>query len=221
MSLEQEVALVSTEAGRIKIITEELEKLENHIKTYSTGAYPCFYLQLHSALKVQDILEMTLSSVYWCDQGNIRVKTNIMVQGVQVILNENERLSLAWYALQRIPVIRTNQSVLQDYLSVNKQGKPLQKQVYRKMLERMSSELGLSRIYNAGYIRSLYGYLQICHGQKTIEEMAAEYGVTKYYLINRMFKSLPIEYAEDVLHQVACIKKIGEGENDDISDRYG
>lgn len=198
---------MSAEEGRIQIIISELEKLENHIKTYSTGAFPCFYLQLHSALKVQDILDLSLSDVYWCEQGNIRVKTNMKVQGMIVTLNDEDRMALAWYALQRIPVFRTNESVLQDYLSVNKQGKPLQKQVYRKMLERMSGELGLSRIYNAGYIRSLYGYLQICHGQKTIDEMAAEYGVTKYYLLNRMLKTLPIEYAEDILHQVACITK--------------
>lgn len=198
---------MSAEEGRIQIIISELEKLENHIKTYSTGAFPCFYLQLHSALKVQDILDLSLSDVYWCEQGNIRVKTNMKVQGMKVTLNDENRMALAWYALQRIPVFRTNESVLQDYLSVNKQGKPLQKQVYRKMLERMSGELGLSRIYNAGYIRSLYGYLQICHGQKTIDEMAAEYGVTKYYLLNRMLKTLPIEYAEDILHQVACITK--------------
>lgn len=198
---------MSAEEGRIQIIISELEKLEKHIKTYSTGAYPCFYLQLHSTLKVQDILDMSLSDIYWCDQGSIRVKPNVKVQGLEVILNDEDRMAFAWYALQRIPVFRTNESVLQDYLSVNKQGKSLQKQVYRKMLERMSGELGLSRIYNAGYIRSLYGYLQICHGQKTIDEMAAEYGVTKYYLLNRMFKTLPIEYAEDVLHQVACITK--------------
>lgn len=198
---------MSAEEGRIQIIISELEKLENHIKTYSTGAFPCFYLQLHSALKVQDILDLSLSDVYWCEQGNIRVKTNMKVQGMKVTLNDEDRMALAWYALQRIPVCRTNESVLQDYLSVNKQGKPLQKQVYRKMLERMSGELGLSRIYNAGYIRSLYGYLQICHGQKTIDEMAAEYGVTKYYLLNRMLKTLPIEYAEDILHQIACITK--------------
>lgn len=198
---------MSAEEGRIQIIISELEKLGNHIKTYSTGAFPCFYLQLHSALKVQDILDLSLSDVYWCEQGNIRVKTNMKVQGMEVTLNDEDRMALAWYALQRIPVFRTNESVLQDYLSVNKQGKPLQKQVYRKMLERMSGELGLSRIYNAGYIRSLYGYLQICHGQKTIDEMAAEYGVTKYYLLNRMLKTLPIEYAEDILHQVACITK--------------
>lgn len=198
---------MSAEEGRIQIIISELEKLENHIKTYSTGAYPCFYLQLHSALKVQDILDLSLSDVYWCEQGSIRVKTNMKVQGMEVTLNDGDRIALAWYALQRIPVFRTNESVLQDYLSVNKQGKPLQKQVYRKMLERMSGELGLSRIYNAGYIRSLYGYLQICHGQKTIDEMAAEYGVTKYYLLNRMLKTLPIEYDEDILHQVACITK--------------
>ena len=32
---------------RISFIMEEIEKLSTHIKTYSVGSYPVFYLQLH------------------------------------------------------------------------------------------------------------------------------------------------------------------------------
>ena len=39
------------------------------------------------------------------------------------------------------------------------------------MLERSSSELDLSRVYNSGYLRSLYGYLEIAYGRKTIEDV--------------------------------------------------
>ena len=64
------------------------------------------------------------------------------------------------------------------YLCVNKQGRPLQKQVYRKMLERASNELALSRVYNSGYLRSLYGYMEIVHGKKTVDDIARHIGVT-------------------------------------------
>lgn len=33
---------------RIALIAEEIEKLSAHIRTYSVGSYPVFYLQLHS-----------------------------------------------------------------------------------------------------------------------------------------------------------------------------
>lgn len=136
---------------RISFIMEEIEKLSTHIKTYSVGSYPVFYLQLHSILKVQDILEMRLSDVYECVHGNVYVKDQIICDEKEVGLSGEDRKNLAWYAMQRIKVRNTEEEQMKEmYLCVNKQGKPLQKQVYRKMLERSSSELDLSRVYNSG-----------------------------------------------------------------------
>lgn len=191
---------------RIGLITEEIEKLSTHIKTYSVGSYPVFYLQLHSILKVQDILEMHLSDVYDCVRGNVYVKDLIISAGKEVELSEEDRKNLAWYAMQRIKVRNTEEDQLEKmYLCVNKQGKPLKKQVYRKMLERSSSELDLSRVYNSGYLRSLYGYLEIAYGRKTIEDVATEYQVERYYLLNRIFKGMSIEYDSQLLNEVANI----------------
>lgn len=208
---------MAAEDETINQIIEELEMLSEHIKKYSTGTFPCFYLQLHSVLKIQDILSLKLADIYMCEGGDIHVKKDIFINGVMVRLSDDERMNLAWYALQRIPVRRTNASVLQDYLCVNKQSKPLQKQVYRKMLERMSSELGLSRIYNAGYLRSLHGYLEIYYGRKTVDEMARAYGVTRYYMLSRMFRNLTIEYSQQVLNEVACVSEEERMKNDSIS----
>lgn len=192
---------------RIGLITEEIEKLSTHIKTYSVGSYPVFYLQLHSILKVQDILEMRLSDVYDCIRSNVYVKDLIISDGKEVELSEEDRKNLAWYAMQRIKVRNTEEDQLEKmYLCVNKQGKPLQKQVYRKMLERSSSELDLSRVYNSGYLRSLYGYLEIAYGRKTIEDVASEYQVERYYLLNRIFKGMSIEYDSQLLNEVANIE---------------
>ena len=89
---------------RISFIMEEIEKLSTHIKTYSVGSYPVFYLQLHSILKVQDILEMRLSDVYECVHGNVYVKDQIICDEKEVGLSGEDRKNLAWYAMQRIKV---------------------------------------------------------------------------------------------------------------------
>ena len=134
------------------------------------------------------------------------VKDQIICDEKEVDLSGDDRRNLAWYAMQRIKVRNTEEEQMKEmYLCVNKQGKPLQKQVYRKMLERSSSELDLSRVYNSGYLRSLYGYLEIAYGRKTIEDVATEYQVERYYLLNRIFKGMSIEYDSQLLNEVANI----------------
>lgn len=191
---------------RITFISEEITKLGEHIKTYSVGAFPVFYLQLNSVLKVQDILDMRLSDIYYCNKGILRVRKEIVRKGQIVELVEDTRKELAWYAMQRIKVRNTREELLEEeYLCINKQGKQLQKQVYRKMLERASSELGLSRVYNSSYLRSLYGYLEIAYGNKTVDDVAEEYQVERYYLLNRMFKGMEIVYDKKLLDEVAGV----------------
>lgn len=190
----------------VTVTKEELNKLSNHIKTYSVGSYPVYYLQLHSSLKVQDVLDMRMIDIYMCEGGTVRVRPQIVWDGQPIELTDHGRRELAWYALQRMKVRNAGEEELEDnYLCVNKQGKPLQKQVYRKMLERASNELALSRVYNSGYLRSLYGYMEIVHGKKTVDDIAKEYQVERYYLLNRMFKGVEIQYDDRLLNEVACI----------------
>lgn len=201
----------------ITLISGEIQKLSNHIKEYSVGAFPVFYLQLHSVLKVQDILDMRMSDIYQCENGNVRVRTQITWNGQRIELCEEVRRELAWYAMQRIKVRNVQEEQLKEvYLCVNKQGKQLQKQVYRKMLERASNEIGLSRVYNSSYLRSLYGYLEIAYGNKTVDDMAKEYCVERYYLLNRMFKGMDIVYDRKLLDEVA---NISEGESLDVCEK--
>lgn len=189
---------------QITLITDEVGKLSEHIKTYNVGAFPVFYLQLHSVLRVQDILSMRLHDIYSCDEGNVRVRKEIAWEGQTVELIEESRREMAWYAMQRVKVRNTREEQLREqYLCINKQGKQLQKQVYRKMLERASSEIGLSRVYNSSYLRNLYGYLEIAFGNKTVDDVAEEYQVERYYLLHRMFKDMEIVYDQTLLDEVA------------------
>lgn len=190
----------------VTVTKEELNKLSNHIKTYSVGSYPVYYLQLHSSLKVQEVLDMRMIDIYMCEGGTVRVRPQIVWDGQPIELTDHGRRELAWYAMQRMKVRNAGEEELEgNYLCVNKQGKPLQKQVYRKMLERASNELALSRVYNSGYLRSLYGYMEIVHGKKTVDDIAKEYQVERYYLLNRMFKGVEIQYDDRLLNEVACI----------------
>ena len=200
---------IKGESNQITVIVKEVEKLGEHIKTYSVGSFPVFYLQLNSVLKVQDIIDMRLRDVYLCENGNIRVKESVHCGKNTIELTEDVRREMAWYAVQRIKVRRAKDELLGACLCVNKQGKQLQKQVYRKMLERASGELGLSRVYNSGYLRCLYGYLEIAYGNKTVDDVAREYGVERYYLLNRMFKGMRIEYDRNLLEEVASIPEGG------------
>lgn len=191
---------------KVGLMMKELEVLAGHIKTYNTGSFPVFYLQSHTILKPQDILSMHLSDIYENENGAVRVRRKFEYNDCQIELKEEDRRELAWYVLQRTHVVGVTEDMLENaYLCVNKQGRKLEKQVYRKMLERSSNELNLSRVYNSHYIRSLYGYLEIANGRKTIADVAREYRVDRYYLLNRVFRGMDIEYATHILDEVACI----------------
>lgn len=187
----------------IDMITADLNRLGQHIKDFNKGAYPAYLFQLHSVLKIHAILDMRLSDVYYCDDGCVRLLPEIVFEGEKVHLDEWMRKELAWYALQRVAVCNADEEALEDWLCVNIHGRQLQQQAYRKMLERTSYELGFRSNYSVGYLHSLYGYLQIASGQRTIAEVAREYGVTQYYLQNRIFKGTPIQYEDYIIRQVA------------------
>lgn len=196
----------------IDMITADLDRLSQHIKEFNTGAYPAFLFQLHSVLKIHDILEMRLSDVYYCDDGCVRLLPEIVFEGEKVHLDQQMRTELACYALQRVAVCNADEEALEDWLCVNIHGRQLQPQAYRKMLERTSFELGFRSNYSVGYLHSLYGYLRIASGQKTIAEVAREYGVTQYYLQHRIFKGTPIQYEDHIIRQVANIEEDKEKE---------
>ena len=196
----------------IDMITADLDRLSQHIKEFNTGAYPAFLFQLHSVLKIHDILEMRLSDVYYCDDGCVRLLPEIVFEGEKVHLDQQMRTELAWYALQRVAVCNAGEEALEDWLGVNIHGRQLQPQAYRKKRERTSFELGFRSNYSVGYLHSLYGYLRIASGQKTIAEVAREYGVTQYYLQHRIFKGTTIQYEDHIIRQVANIEEDKEKE---------
>lgn len=188
-------------------IMEDIKSLSSHIKKYSPGAFPAFFLQLSTVLKLQDILDMQLNDIYCWDGGMVKILSEIIYNGEKIRMTSESRRQLAWYAMQRIPVCQTKEEILDDWLCVNKQGHMLQIQAYRKMLERSCAELGFRQIYNAGTLHSLYGYLSIAYGVKTVAEVAREYKVTRYYLLNRIFRGMEIQYFDHVINQVANIEE--------------
>ena len=147
---------------------------------------------------------MKLSDFYYWEEGMIKMLPEILYGDENINLDAEGRKEFAWYALQRIPVRETTAEVLDDWLCVNKQGRQLQIQGYRKMLERASAELNFKNNYNVGYLHSLYGYLEIALGKKTVAE---EYQVSRYYLLNRIFRGMEIQYVDSVIQQVANIEE--------------
>ena len=109
----------------IDMITADLDRLGQHIKDFNKGAYPAFLFQLHSVLKIHDILEMRLSDVYYCDDGCVRLLPEIVFEGEKVHLDQQMRTELAWYALQRVAVCNADEEALEDWLCVNIHGRQL------------------------------------------------------------------------------------------------
>ena len=65
----------------VEKIQKDLEDLKCHIKTYSTGAYPAFFLQLHSVLKIQDILDMELADVIFAKRDRLNCCRRLFTLG--------------------------------------------------------------------------------------------------------------------------------------------
>ena len=97
--------MLMADTPSVEKIQKDLEDLKCHIKTYSTGAYPAFFLQLHSVLKIQDILDMELADVYFCEEGQIKLLPEIIYAGEKIILDPEERMELAWYSERIVFVI--------------------------------------------------------------------------------------------------------------------
>lgn len=188
-------------------IKEELDRLGGHIKIYDRGAYPAFYLQMHTPLRFSEISRIKLIDMYYIEDGNVKMRPNIVFEGKKVNLSAEDRKELAHYVLQRIPVKETTEDVLQGYLCVTSIDTPLGIQTYGKILRRTCDELGFKRRYSSCDIRSFYGYFEIVYGRKTVDEVAAEYGVTPFYLLNRIFAGKEIKYADSLLNQVANIRE--------------
>lgn len=206
---------VMTDDRELYSIIKELKLLDAHIKTYDEGAYPAFYLQIKTAFRLQDILELKLKDVYYIKEGSICVKDNIHCSDNTFHLTDEDKMAFAVYILHRTPIFVGigKQDLLEDSLCVNKQGKPLTNQVYRKMLDRTVYELDLKQGFNIFYLHSLYGYFSIAFGKKTVPALMQEYHCTKYYLFNQIFKAFRyIGYNSNVVMMAAGLKKI-EGED--------
>ena len=192
-------------------IIRELEILDGHIKKYNEGAYPAFYLQLKTAFRVADILSLKLKELYGIVDGNITVNESITVNGTVFRLKDEDKVTFGAYILHRTPISidQGSEDILEDFLCVNKQGKQLTNQVYRKLLERAVYELNLKHDINTFYLHSLYGYFQLVFAKKTIPALMQEYHCSRYYLFNQVLKDFNVGLASSVVHQAAGIMPEG------------
>ena len=197
----------------LKRIIQELEQMENHMKKYYRGAYPAMFLQLHSPLEISEILEMRLGDLLYCDKGKIKMYPDIVYRGKKIVLEEKDRKELAWCLLQRVPAVNAEESMLEDWLCVNIQGQKLKIHAYRKMLLRTNSELNFDVNYSATRLHSLYGYMEIATGKKSVIQVAREYQVSRSYLLQRIFKNMDVDFMDYVIEQVANAR---EEEDDDM-----
>ena len=190
-------------AETLEQIREDLERLGKHMRVYDRGAYPAFYLQMHTPLRFSEISRIRLKDLCYIEDGKVKMIPDIVFEGRKVKLSPEERREIAYCVLQRIPVTDTTPEVLDGYLCLSSIDTPLSIQTYGKILRRTCDELGLRKRYSSCEIRSLYGYFEIVSGRKTIEEVALDYGVTQFYLLNRVFAGKEIQYADSLLKQVA------------------
>lgn len=197
----------------LKKIINELEMMENHMKKYYRGAYPAMYLQLYSPLEIHEILEMKLEDFLYCENGLVKMYPEIIYRGKKIELDEKGRKEIAWCLLQRVPAVNADESMLDDWLCVNVHGQKLKIHAYRKMLLRANCELNFKRNYNVTRLHSLYGYLEIASGKKSVMEVAREYKVSRTYLLQRTFKNLDVDFMDYIIEQVTNSK---EEEDDDM-----
>lgn len=197
----------------LKRIIQELDKMEKHMKKYYRGAYPAMFLQLHSTLEISEILEMKLGDLLYCDKGKIKMYPDIVYRGKKIVLDENARRELAWCLLQRVPAVNADESMLDEWLCVNIQGQKLKIHAYRKMLLRTNTELNFSENYNVTRLHSLYGYMEIASGRKSVMQVAKEYRVSRTYLLQRIFRNMDVDFMDYVIEQVTNAR---EEEDDDM-----
>ena len=196
-------------AETLEQIREDLERLGKHMRVYDRGAYPAFYLQMHTPLRFSEISRIKLKDLCYIEEGKVKMVPDIVFEGKRLKLSSEERMELAHCVLQRIPVTDTTEDVLNGYLCLSSIDTPLSIQTYGKILRRTCDELGFKKRYSSCDLRSLYGYFEIVAGRKTIDEVALEYGVTQFYLLNRIFAGKEIRYADSLLNQVANNKEAG------------
>lgn len=197
----------------LKRIIKELDQMEKHMKKYYRGAYPAMFLQLHSTLEISEILEMKLGDLLYCDKGKIKMYPDIVYRGKKIVLDENARKELAWCLLQRVPAVNADEAMLDEWLCVNVQGHKLKIHAYRKMLLRTNIELNFSENYNVTRLHSLYGYMEIASGRKSVMQVAKEYQVSRTYLLQRIFRNMDVDFMDYVIEQVTNAR---EEEDDDM-----
>lgn len=191
----------------LKEVEQELLLLDDHMKTYHVGYYPMFYFTKFYGVNANDMLGFLLLDFYETYDFDVGVKVKEWVQigKRKIYFSESDRLMLSWYLLQRIAI--QSRSVtdndLKKPMCQNRNGNPVKAPAYRRVLERASKELGLSRCYNTSYLKSVYAYREIALGHKTINEVAELFNCSKMHLKNCILKPFLPVYDGEMIQKIA------------------
>lgn len=194
----------------MSIITEidfELSLVEAHIRKYHVGYYPLFYFTKHYFIKVKEVFPLCLNNFYEIEEESVKVKDLVQIGKRTIELSKQDRLNLSWYLLQRIPIKSVTEEKLADYMCINRDGNLVQAAAYRMVLERTSRELNLSRVYNTSCIKACCAYRDISLGKRTLNEVAALLGCSKYHLIDYILNPFPRTYDSEIVKSIAGIEK--------------
>ena len=82
-------------AETLEQIREDLERLGNHMRVYDRGAYPAFYLQMHTPLRFSEISRIRLKDLCYIEDGNVKMVPDIVFEGKRLKLSSEERMELA------------------------------------------------------------------------------------------------------------------------------
>lgn len=188
-------------------IEDELSLLETHIKKYHVGYYPLFYFTKDYFIKVKDMFPLRLDNFYKMEEQGATVKDFVQIGKRKIRLSKQDRLPLSWYLLQRVPIQSVTEERLKEYMCINRDGNIVQAPAYRMVLERTSRELNLSRVYNTSCIKACSAYHDISLGKKTINEVAALLGCSRYHLIDYVLKPFPLTYDTNLVKSIAGIEQ--------------
>ena len=68
-------------AETLEQIREDLERLGKHMRVYDRGAYPAFYLQMHTPLRFSEISRIRLKDLCYIEDGNVKWYRTLSLKG--------------------------------------------------------------------------------------------------------------------------------------------
>lgn len=191
-----------------KEIEDDIQKLSQYMRMYHVGYYPAFYFTINHGIVANDIFSMRLEQFYQINTTSMDIQVKKQVQiGCRVLaLSEEDRITLSWYVLQRIPV-KLQDPNLEQYICVNRDNKMVQAPSYRKTLNRASVELNLKHNYTTNFLKAVYAYREILLGRKTISQVAELYHCSRLHLINHTLSLFTLVYDNEMIQSMASLQE--------------